>query len=354
MENTGKESVMKSIKPIQINTSKLSPTEKFTSVEMGKLWATYMGNSLSKVIIKHFLQHVKDEDIRTLLENAHGLTEDFMGKIKGFMENENFPVPKGYTDQDFNSAAPRLFEDEFYVHYLKYAAKAGLSIYAIALPLVMRLDIREFFVQSGMATTELLAQINGLLMDKGFIIKPPVLPTPEGIDFIERKSYLDGFGHNVRPLHALEVTHLYDNIENNVTSKALLIGFSQVTRTPQMRDFFIRGIEMTDKMVEQLKTKLHKENLPSPALLDHLVTNSTTAPYSDKLMVSHKADMFAMKIRSMGNSMAVNGRKDIGLLYGKALMNVALYAEDAAEILIEHGWMEQPPHAADRNKLASG
>jgi hypothetical protein len=228
-----------------------------------------------------------------------------------------------------------------------------LSIYAIALPLVMRLDIREFFIQCGMATTELLAQINGILMDKGFIIKPPVLPTPDRIDFINRKSYLDGFGRNLRSLHALEVTHLYDNIENNVTSKALLIGFSQVARSKQLRDFFIRGIEVTDKMVEQMKAKLHKENLPSPALLDHLVTNSTISPYSDKLMLSHKADMFSMKIRSMGNSMAVNGRKDIGLLYGKGLMNVALYAEDAAEILIEHGWMEQPPHAADRNKLAT-
>jgi hypothetical protein len=353
MKNTGKGLIMESLKPIQFDTSKVSPKEKFTSVEMAKLWATYMGNSLSQMIISHFLQHVEDEEIKTLLENAKGLTEDFMGKIKFFMENENFPVPQGYTNQDLNSAAPRLFEDEFYVHYLKYAAKAGLSIYAIALPLVMRLDIREFFIHCGMMTTELLSQINGLLMGKGFIIKPPVLPNPEKIDFVENKSYLDGFGHNLRPLHALEVTHLYDNIENNVTSKALLIGFSQVARTQQVRDFFIRGIEMTDKMVEQLKAKLHKENLPSPALLDHLVTNSTIAPYSDKLMLSHKADMFAMKIRSMGNSMAVNGRKDIGLLYGKALMNVALYAEDAAEILIGHGWLEQPPHAADRDKLAS-
>jgi hypothetical protein len=344
---------MKSIKPIQIHTSKLSPNEKFTSVEMAKLWVTYVGNSMSKVIIKHFLLHVKDEDIKTLLENALGLTDEFMAKIKGFMEKENFPVPRGYTDEDLNSSAPRLFEDEFYVHYLKYAAKAGMSIYAIALPLVMRLDIREFFVQCSQATIELLEQINGLLMDKGLIIKPPVLPTPERIDFVERKSYLNGFGQNVRPLHALEVTHLYDNLENNVTSKALLIGFSQVAKKEQVRDFFIRGIDVTDKLVEQMKAKLHKENLPSPALLDHLVTNSTISPYSDKIMVSHKADMFSMKVRSFANSMAVNGRKDIGLFYGKALVSVALYAEDAAEILIEHGWMEQPPQAADRDKLAS-
>jgi hypothetical protein len=104
---------MKQLKPIQFDTSKVSPTEKFTSVEMAKLWATYMGNSLSNHILRHFLQHVENEDIKTLLENAFGLTEKFMSKIKGFMEKENFPVPQGYTEDDFNSAAPRLFEDEF-------------------------------------------------------------------------------------------------------------------------------------------------------------------------------------------------------------------------------------------------
>ena len=344
---------MTSLKPINFDTTKMNPDVKFTSVEMGKLWATYMGNSMSAVILRHFLQHVEDEDIKTLLENSLSLAEGFMRSIEGFMRNEKFPIPEGFTDSDFHMDAPRLFEDEFYVHYLKYASKAGLSIYAIALPLVMRLDVREFFIQCGMSTTELLAQINGLLMDKGFIIKPPVIPVPEKTEFVERKSYMDGFGGDVRPLHALEVTHLYDNIENNVTSKALLIGFSQVAKSEQVKKLFAKGIQMTDTIIEQCMDKLHHDNLPSPGLLDHLVTSSTTSPFSDKIMLFHKADMFAMKVRSFGNSMAVNGRKDIALLYGKALMKVALFAEDAADLLIENRWMEQPPQAANRNKLTS-
>jgi len=344
---------MTSLQPINFDTAKMNPTEKFTSVEMAKLWATYMGNSMSSVILRHFLQHVKDEEIKTLVENALSLTEEFMSSIKGFMDGEQFPIPQGFTERDLNLSAPRLFEDEFYVHYLKYAAKAGMSIYAIALPLVMRLDVREFFIQCGIVTTELLGQINGLLMDKGLIIKPPILPVPEKVEFVERKSYMNGFGANIRPLHALEVTHLYDNIENNVTSKALLTGFCQIVKSEKIRGLFLKGIKITDKVVEQCKAKLEQENLPSPALLDHLVTASTTSPFSDKIMLFHKADMFAMKVRSFGNSMAVNGRKDIGLLYGKSMMNVALFAEDAADLLIENSWMEQPPQALDRNKLAT-
>ena len=30
---------------------------------------------------------------------------------------------------------------------------------------------------------------------------------------------------------------------------------------------------------------------------------------------------------------------------------VSLYAEDGANIMIKHGWMEEPPQADDRNEL---
>ncbi|GAA3315304.1 hypothetical protein GCM10020331_009970 [Ectobacillus funiculus] len=44
------------------------------------------------------------------------------------------------------------------------------------------------------------------------------------------KIFLNGFFGHVRPLHALEIAHFYDNIENNLASKALIMGFAQVTR----------------------------------------------------------------------------------------------------------------------------
>ncbi|MGM0904886.1 MAG: hypothetical protein ACQEXB_28050 [Bacillota bacterium] len=41
---------------------------------------------------------------------------------------------------------------------------------------------------------------------------------------------------------------------------------------------------------------LHKDNLPSPSFLDDLVTTSTFSPFSYKLMLFHKMDMFSMKM----------------------------------------------------------
>jgi len=340
---------MNVMKPLNINPKIFDESQPLTAFEMGKLWATYMGNSMSIQILDYFLQHCDDEDIRLLLENGLALSKDFTQKIEGFFKNENFPIPIGFTKEDVNLGAPRLYEDEFYVHYLKYAAKAGMSLYAVAVPLVMREDIREYFIYCNQCTMVFLGQINDVLMEKKYIAAPPIIPTPDGLEKVDKQSYLNGFFGDVRPLQALELIHLWDNIENNVTSMALLLGFHQTVQDQKIKALFKRGLDMTDKAVKQYKEKLHLEHLQSPAFLDHLVTTSTYSPFSDKIMLFHKVDMFAMKIRSFGNSLAVTARRDINFLYGRTLKNIGLFVDDGMNILIDKGWVESPPIAYDRD-----
>ncbi len=101
---------MQTIKPIKLGSNKTSPTEKLTSAEMGKHWATYMGNSMAKCILSYFLQNVEDNDIKTLLENALKLSEDFLKITTEIFNKENFPIPKGFSQEDVNLGAPRLFQ----------------------------------------------------------------------------------------------------------------------------------------------------------------------------------------------------------------------------------------------------
>jgi len=178
--------------------------EKLTSAEMGKLWATYMGNSMSTCILSYFLQHVEDQDIKKILENALSLSKQFQKTIKDIFIKENFPIPHGFTKEDVNLDAPRLFEDEFYVHYLKYVTKVGLSLYSVGIPLMYRQDIREFSLHCMASTIKLEEHIKNISINKGLGIKPPIIPTPQKVN-IAHKNYLKGFIGDVRPLHALEI-----------------------------------------------------------------------------------------------------------------------------------------------------
>ncbi len=324
-----------------------------TSAELGKLWATYTGNTMAKCMLTYFHKCVDDSDIKEVINDALNLCDSLIQSIKDIFTLENFPIPIGFTEDDINSDAPRLFSDEFYLYYLKYTGKAGMSLYSNAIALVTRKDVRQLFTDTLHETVKLLNNVNITLYEKGLLTNPPPIPVPTKVDFVKKQNYLYGFLGNVRPLHGLEITHLYDNLQNDITSKALVIGFSQVARDEKIKHYFNRGTEINQKHIELCSQKLDNGNLPSPPLIDHLVSTSTVTPFSDKLMVFHKVDMFSMKIRSYANGLSLNGRRDIATMYSRFLMDVSLYVEDGANILIEREWMEQPPQAVDRDHLTS-
>ncbi|GAA0329548.1 hypothetical protein GCM10008967_20050 [Bacillus carboniphilus] len=328
-----------------------SSNQQLTSAEVGKLWASYMGNTMGSCVLRYFYQHVDDGDIKEVIKTAYHLSREFIDRITAILKKENHPIPVGFTEKDVNLKAPRLFMDEFYLHYLKYIAKAGMSLYAIAVPLMTRKETKELFTHCVKATTDLMNLVNNVLLKKGYLTKPPFIPIPNQVDFVKKQTYLSGFFGDVRPAHALEIAHNFDNLENNVTSKALLVGFVQVSQDRKVKDALIRGKELTEKHLEIFSEQLHRDNLPSHPRLDHLVTSSIIPPFSDKLMISHKIDMFSMKIRGYGNAASLNGRHDIGLNNAKALMDVSRYVQDLANIVIDKGWMEQMPQAVKRDEL---
>ncbi|MBM6619208.1 DUF3231 family protein [Bacillus suaedaesalsae] len=345
---------MKIIKPTENDDSNnFDPAkEKITSAEMGKLWAVFMGNSMSICVLSYFLQHVDDTDTKAILEDSLELAKGFTKGVAAIFEKEQIPIPIGFTEKDVNLGAPRLVADEFYLHYLKYAAKAGLSLYSTAIPLMIRKDVRDFILKCNKYTTDLLNTLNELMSKKGILNKPPLIPIPDKVDFIKKQNYLNGFFRNVRSLHALEVSHLHDNLENNATSKGLLIAFSQVAKKESVREIMLRGKEIARNHFESCAEKLHNEDLPSPPLLDDLIEATTVSPFSDKLILFHKVDMFNMKIRTYASALSLNGRRDIGMMYGRFITDVGRFVEDAANLMISEGWFEQPPKAADRKDLA--
>ncbi|MFD2922176.1 DUF3231 family protein [Halobacillus naozhouensis] len=322
-----------------------------TSAEMGKLWASYVGNSMGKCVLSYYLKHVDDPDIKKVLEYALSLTKSYTRDIKTIFDKEDFPIPVGFTDDDVDLEAPKLFEDEFYLYYLQYLGKAGMSLYSVAIPLVTRKDVRDFFVNGLSHTVKLMTDVSDILKSKGILMNAPPIPKPKRVDFVTKQNFLNGFIRDMRPLHGLEIAHLFGNINNDITSKALINGFEQGARDEEVRKYLARGKNINTKHIEKMSKKLTESHLPSPTLLDHLVTSSTTPPFSDKLMVFHKIDMFSMKIREYSNGASLNGRSDIGALYARCLLDVSLYVEDGANIMIDHGWMEQPPEAVDRDNL---
>ncbi|WP_429310984.1 DUF3231 family protein [Paenibacillus mucilaginosus] len=99
---------------------------------------------------------------------------------------------------------------------------------------------------------------------------------------------------------------------------------------------------------------LVQDDLPAPLPSQFHITKSTVPPFSDKLMLFHVSNLSSAKVRNWVDSLAVSPRHDLGADYERVLMETMKFADDGAKLLIEQGWMEQPPQAPEHEKLRAG
>jgi hypothetical protein len=326
-------------------------TVKMDSSEMGLLWGSYQNDTMSICMAKHFLQHVDDEKIRYLINHSMELAHGHLQSIKQFMSEENFPIPKGFSDADVNLKAPRLFSDAFYVSYLHGMAMMGIVAYSAGSSTATRADIRQFYNKSLNESLDLRNKTLDVLLEAGLHARAPYISTPDNVDFVDNRSYLNGFFGKKRPLNVVEITNLYLNIQRNTLGKALVMGFAQVAQSPKVRQFMERGKDISHKHVKLFSEYLLQADLPVLMSHDDHVMNSTEQTFSDKLMMFHVTALITAGVGNYGIAMGSCPRRDLGVTFTRLQAEVAFYGEDGAEIMIDNGWLEEPPQADDRKEL---
>lgn len=66
------------------------------------------------------------------------------------------------------------------------------------------------------------------------------------------------------------------------------------------------------------------------------------------------SQLSAIGIAAYGAGVATSVRRDIASMYLGFMSKTGTYSEDGIELMIERGWMEQPPQYPDRDELAKG
>ncbi|MCM3571400.1 DUF3231 family protein [Neobacillus mesonae] len=324
-----------------------------TSSEITSLWAAYINDSAISCKFKYFISKVEDKDIRPLAEQAFEIAQGNLKAMTEIFQREKYPIPYGFKlDEDVNVSAPRLYSDSYVLYYLYQAAQIALQGYSVNLGLAVREDVYNHFNQCISQLTSFMRKLINLLLSKGLYIRSPYLPIPQNIDFVKKQSFLKGFLGEKRPLTGTEITNLFTNFQRNAFGVATLTGFSQAAQSKEVVKYLIRGKEIAKKHCDILGTILREDDLPVPMTWHSEVTYSTDPVFSDKLMMFFTTTLIALSIGFYGTSMAVSPRKDLSLLYVRLSAEIAKYAEDGANILIENGWLEQPPMAPDRDELA--
>ncbi|MFC4322940.1 DUF3231 family protein [Litchfieldia salsa] len=330
--------------------NEMSHNVKLTSSEIGNLWSQYINDSMSLCILSHYLKHVQDNEIRSILEFADQLSKTHVNKIKTFLKEDEYPIPVGFTKDDVNLDAPPIFTDTFMLIYIRIMTVHGLTGYAGALATSIRSDQIDYFSQCISETTELYRRIMDVLIKKGIESRPPNINPPSEIDFVQKQSFLTGWFGERRPLNAIEVSGIFFNMKKNVVKIVLEIGFAQVAKSKEISEYIRRGEKICDKHYSIFESMLSENNLPSPQKHGDEVTSSKISPFSDKLMLFHIVTLISTASGYYGAAFSLSQRRDLALKYPLLIAEIVKYAEDGVNILIDRGWLEQPPTFDDRGE----
>ncbi|MFA9556674.1 DUF3231 family protein [Evansella sp. AB-rgal1] len=325
---------------------------KLTSAEVATLWTQYQNDTAAICFNKHMMEHIEDKDIMKEFEFSMSLISKHLEEIKNFFETEGYPLPSGFTDRDVTSNKPRLFSDVFCLHYLNIMSIHGCQGYSSAITTSSRKDVLEYFTSCLNSSVELCKRTKLLLQEKGLYYRPPVLSPAESTDFVKDKSFLSaGWFSDKRPLSCIEITNIYFNMKKSILAKAVTVAFCQVSPSNKVKDVFHKAIETKDKHIHIFKEVFDNENLPSAPTLEAEISNSTASPFSDKLMTFHVAFLFSTAMSYYGSGWASSPRKDLALKFGVAIADDLKLGGKCVNLMIENGWLEEPPLSNNRSEL---
>ncbi|MEH7109641.1 DUF3231 family protein [Bacillus sp. JJ1764] len=328
---------------------------KLTCGEISALWATNMNDSVAICLMKHFIETCSDPDILPFLKKTYEIAINHKNNVDEIFLKEKIAVPEGFkVEKHVVPNAPKLFSDLFYLQYVqqmcRFAVASHLSIFTIS----AREDIREMFKSFLDDTSQLYNDTVVFMQDKGIYVPMPTMNYPTEVDYINKDSFLTGWFGRKRPLLAIEATHLVINSIQNEIGSATCTGFSQVANEQEIRNYFLHGKHLCKHILSSIHDMLIESDVPAGMSWDQSVTNSTVAPFSDQFMMYVVGVLSNLGIITYGGGLATTMRRDISAMYAGFITKAGNFGEDGLNLMIERGWMEQPPKFADREQLSKG
>jgi hypothetical protein len=324
---------------------------RMTSAEISNLWLHYIRETMAVCVSKYVLKCLKDTDIINTFEFALKLSNNHIKVLKNIFNQEKFPVPNGFTDKDVNLDAPPLFTENFWIIYIYSMAMHGCSLYSLAFNTSSRKDLRDFYYQCMNDAMDLYNMSIDVLISKELYQKSPYFSAPKDVDYITNTGYLtDVFGKQ-RTLNTIESGNIFFNLKKTNIQKGLMLGFSQVCKSNEVRKFMEKGMQVTNKHIAIFSSLLHENNLRIPKSLESEVTDSSIPPFSDKLMLFHAGALFNFAVTYYSYAAVTSMRADLVVHCETAISRDFKILAQFAHLMIKKRWQEEPPISDERQRV---
>ncbi|MBN8236489.1 DUF3231 family protein [Halobacillus kuroshimensis] len=325
------------------------PEKKLTANEIGLLWTQYIQNSMAVPVLEYLKNTCEDEEVKPLIQLSRDLADKGIDTCRAFFQEACLPVPNGFSLEDLNPRAKKLFTDAFILSFLEHMGKVGLTSDGYSLGASANSDVRAFFTDRIDQQDKLYNLSVRAALEKGIYTRAPQIEVLNETEYIESKAYYHPF--HKRSLNTIEITHIYENVKNNALGEVVCQAFGQTSKNKTVKKYMRRGKRISIDHRICLSDILENSGITVPMTSASLLTTSTDPVFSDRLMMYMISVLISAGQGNYVNGAAVSLRYDIVYHYHKLMLQAAVYGKDGLDIMIENGWFEEPPQAPDRQRL---
>jgi ferritin-like metal-binding protein YciE len=325
------------------------PFEGLTASEVSNLWSSYLMNSMEQRLLEYFFASTDHNEIKQVIEKILNKSKQNLAELREIFISENFTVPFGFTDEDVMADAHKVFSDTFILHFCFDLTMLSMSTYPSALGDCTRKDIRDHFQKNTEISIKFQNEIVDLMLTQGVYLRPPQVAIDSDVEFADTFFYLNGFFGGSRMINTAEVANLARVIHRAQFSKMVFVAFSKLAKTKELKQYFSKGRDEIQEVLDSLQEVLDKENIPISSSGDYKVFDVEMPPFSDKLMlffVNTCLGIFCFAMISQAITSCL--RTDIIFKLDKISDNMKKYYTKGLLLAIEEKWFEQPPQVADR------
>lgn len=318
---------------------------KMNSSELGSLWTTYQKKTMILRILEYFIEKADEIEAKNLMSDLWEQLHPMVIELRTILESEGAAVPKGFTKEDVNLEAPKLWENGFDIMISRLLKEISMGMYALHLTTSYREDIVKFYKQLSEITEKHYNHFTQYLLKKSLLSRPTYVMMPKSTDYITDKQYMKGtniLGHK-RPLNTVEFGTLYHAIESNITGLQLLKGFAQCAKDEDVQKYFTKGKELSKEIIKEDQNILLENSIQSPATPGGTVTSSTMAPFSERLMLFCNFLLSSFSLGGQGFSSTFLWRNDLLTKTVKQAKDVIEYTREGTILMMSKGWLEEPP-----------
>jgi len=315
--------------------------------------ASYQEKTMILRILEYFIEKSDDQQAKNIMGGLWQELSYYVTKIKKIFKEQGIAIPVGFSQEDVNLEAPKLYDNGFDIMFVRILKEISMGMYTLNMNMAYQDNVMEIYEGLTSTTQKIYRSSTLYLLEQGILTLPPKVTMPKSSEFIESKSYLNGFNpfNDKRALNDIELGYLHHGIETNNIGMQLITGFAQCAEDKEVKQYFVKGKELAKKQIKVFGDILLESDVQFSATSGSTVTTSKVAPFSQKLMMFciYLLNGFGIVGSSFGTIFSL--RKDVSMKTALIAKDIYFYADEGVKIMIKNGWLEEPPQMEDRPNL---